>query len=536
MSEPKRPMEEWNSFVGSMGNTLARWTGAVGEYGVERWQALIGKVFNPPTEERKKEGKEADLLAWDELEREFKLEGADFAPIRHAMEEAAEGPWWWGWLTRIFVGAYATSTKLTAWYSGLGNLLQQRVNRQLRPNPVGMDVIGRWMMMNGDPKGAASDLFDRLGIPNAQQVMYLEAMRQFPALAEMLILVNRKIMTEDDAVDYMTRQGMTPDDAAKVIQLRHWHPAPSDLIMLAGREAFEEEAIRRFRLDQDLEEIDPAPFLKAGMSKEQMRWYWVAHWSNPSINQVFEMIHRKVRKPGPNGEPGGGGVFTLEDLEVYYRVADINPFFGDLLRQIAYRPLPRVDIRRMRQLGVLDRPAVKDAYGALGYSPEHSEMMTEFTERLVKGGAKNLTRAQITSVYKQGRMTAADYRSQLVDMGYDEEEAATIQELTDSELEVKRNADNIRAIGAEYKRKRIGRAEANAELNRLDLPALKIGDLLDQWDNEAIYSRKIPSRENVTEWAESGAIDRLEFRAMMRDLMYTDEVIGLYEGGISWPT
>ena len=133
-------------------------------------------------------------------------------------------------------------------------------------------------------------------------------------------------------------------------------------------------------------------------------------------------------------------------------------------------------------------------------------------------------------------MTAADYRSQLVDMGYDEEEAATIQELTDSELETKRSADNIRAIGAEYKRKRIGRAEANAELNRLDLPALKIGDLLDQWDNEAIYSRKIPSRENVTEWAESGAIDRLEFRAMMRDLMYTDDVIGLYEGGISWPT
>ena len=87
MSEPKRPMEEWNSFVGSMGNTLARWTGAVGEYGVERWQALIGKVFNPPTEERKGEGKEADLLAWDELEREFKLEGADFAPIRHAMEK-----------------------------------------------------------------------------------------------------------------------------------------------------------------------------------------------------------------------------------------------------------------------------------------------------------------------------------------------------------------------------------------------------------------------------------------------------------------
>ena len=40
----------------------------------------------------------------------------------------------------------------------------------------------------------------------------------------------------------------------------------------------------------------------------------------------------------------------------------------------------------------------------------------------------------------------------------------------------------------------------------------------------------------MTEWAESGSIDRLEFRAMMRDLMYTDEVIGLYEGGISWPT
>ncbi len=503
--------------------TLSKWIAAIARYISEIIIDWVSRAWHPnpsgPPPDIEKAGEDtfartmADIGESGVVGREIVEELKEIAKLPAILRYPI---WGWYWMTIL-------GTRIAGWVSAVSNLQAQRLNTDLRPNMISADTVIRWMLQNPDNAATVAGLLDKMGLPNEQQVLMLQALRQYPALGELLILVNRKEITLTEAIETLRAQGVNYDDATNMLKLRFWHPSPSDLVMLAGREAFEEEAIDRFNLDADLEQIDPEPFEKAGMTKEQMRWYWVAHWMNPSIQQVFEMIHRGALKP--DGKP-----FTLDDLDIFYRVADINPFFGDLLRQIAFRPLPRVDIRRMYAMGVLDREAVKTAYSALGYNPEHAEMMTEFTVRLAKGATKNLTRAQLGKAYKLGLTEPEMYLTQLQESGYDEGEAESIKAITDAEVQEKRDTDNIRAIAIQYKRRRVDTATTIADLSRLGISTARVTEYLDDWAAEKIVQRRLPTKEDVLKWRGSDQIDALEFRRMMRDLKFDEDTIDLYEG------
>jgi len=140
---------------------------------------------------------------------------------------------------------------------------------------------------------------------------------------------------------------------------------------MAVREAFTPEIAARFGQYQDL----PPDFVewvgKKGLSKEWAERYWAAHWSLPSPQQGFEMLHR--------------GVINEGDLNMLMRALDIMPFWRDKLIQIAYRPLTRVDVRRMFALGVLDVSGVRKAYTDLGYNDYNADLMTDFTIKYTEG-------------------------------------------------------------------------------------------------------------------------------------------------------
>lgn len=416
---------------------------------------------------------------------------------------------------------FISSKGLGDFLSAASALRSQSINADVRPSMIGMDALGRFVMQNPEFYEQVRDLFDKLGIPDEQQTMYLSGLRTLPGLVSLWTLTNREHMTEFDAVGYLVRQGYSDDDAYEVMKLREFYPSPTDIVTLAGREAFEEDAISQFKLDQDMPDKMFEAARKAGISDEVLRWYWVAHWQNPSLNQVFEMIHRGVEK-----EPGVK--FDLNDLDVYYRLADVNPYFGDMLRQIAYRPYTRVDIRRMYGVGVLDREGVKTAYTELGYDEEHAENVTEFVVRQESITERDLTKTHVDKLYQLGLIDGLDYMDYLEILGYSVEEAAWLKDLEDADLEEARIKARIAKVEYEFKRGMKDANEAGSSLSNLDIRGDAKDILISDWSDEQLVEEALPSKTDTIGWYESGLIDEVAFRAAMRRLRYSDDSIGLY--------
>ena len=191
---------------------------------------------------------------------------------------------------------------------------------------------------------------------------------------------------------------------------------------MSVREAFTPEIAGRFGQYEDLPREYVKWVGKKGLSAEWAERYWAAHWSLPSPQQGFEMLHR--------------GIITPDELRLLLRALDIMPFWRDKLIQISYNPLTRVDIRRMYNLDVLSEQDVYKCYLDIGYNDLNAKRLTEFTiklkiaqetktkERQQKAVIKEIstwTASQTLSFLKRGLITQERARHELQLLGYNEE-------------------------------------------------------------------------------------------------------------------
>lgn len=251
----------------------------------------------------------------------------------------------------------------------------------------------------------------------------------------------RKTLTTDEAVKRLKTAGYSEADAKMLLDLSLWIPGASDLIHMGVREAFRDDVAARFGYDEDF----PAEFGKwlerVGGSADWAKRYWRAHWTLPSVQMGYEMMHR--------------GIIDEDTLTLLLKVSDIPKFWRDKLVAMSYSPLTRVDVRRMYGMGVLTREDVKRSYLDLGYSELNAERMTEFTVRYEAGdeGDTNAKNREITSSlvlkgYQKGVYNRTEAYSRLLGLRYLPEDAEFLLTLEDT----KRVVDNIPDPLPEYQR------------------------------------------------------------------------------------
>ncbi|GAJ06092.1 unnamed protein product, partial [marine sediment metagenome] len=98
----------------------------------------------------------------------------------------------------------------------------------------------------------------------------------------------REGKSDETIAEELVGKGFYPEDADKLVKVSHFYPSPGDLVRWQAREVFEPEMIRRYGLDAEYEEIEKAPFYGAGMTEEQIKNYWMAHWEHASWTEVQE--------------------------------------------------------------------------------------------------------------------------------------------------------------------------------------------------------------------------------------------------------
>lgn len=209
------------------------------------------------------------------------------------------------------------------------------------------------------------DLISRGGIHPDYVHDYLDAILTKPATEDVIAYELRQDPSLNNLSNELRKIGVHENYHHVYKELAYQIPPVADIITMAVREAFTPDIAARFGQYQDL----PPEFVdwvgKKGLSREWAERYWAAHWSLPSVQQGFEMLHR--------------GIIGTKDINMLMRALDIMPYWRNKLIEMAYRPLTRVDVRRMYALGVLDVSGINKAYRDIGYNEYNADLMTNFT-------------------------------------------------------------------------------------------------------------------------------------------------------------
>jgi hypothetical protein len=343
--------------------------------------------------------------------------------------------------------------------------------------------------------------------------------RNIPPPTTIIQWLRRGFISQSEAEAMLRRLGYPAAYTGAYLNSVWQLPSVTDLIRMGVREVFTPEIAQRFGQFQDV----PQQFLlwaeKVGIDSQWALNYWAAHWDLPSIEQGFEMLHR--------------GVINRDDLELLLRAADVMPYWRDKLLAISYRPVNRVDIRRMFQAGVVDRDRVYQVYLAQGYAPEDASALADWVAKTYKPGGEgarqrhlDLTEAAIRAAYARRLITRDDALERLQDIGYDENEADFILSIWDfdfyrdpsqrSDLQPKQLTRSV--IEEAYARGLVDKNRAAAQLEDLGFTPEDAALLLELVDLRQHQEAADLQAQAAVERYRAGIIDEAQLAAELRDL------------------
>jgi len=329
---------------------------------------------------------------------------------------------------------------------------------------------------------------------------------------------------DSEVAEILVAHGWEAQEAKRMVEVAHFYPSPADLVNWQAKEVFEPEMIKHYGLDAELGELDLSMFKRAGMTEEQARNYWIAHWEHPSWNQLQEMLFRI-----PD--------VTEEEVRRWFKLMEVPPFWRQHMIDTAYHPYTRVDVRRMHKIGVFgtgeDADAkLRTAYTDLGFHGEQADNMVLFTKKYNmqsgESASRDLTRSMIERAYDIGyiqRDTAHDYLS---GMGYDEDEVTFIIGSLDADRALSSGGDWLTLLKNQLTSGLRTRSEVEQKLADLGFDGQAVSHYADLFEAWAEEPTKTPSKTDVKSWLAHGVITEAAARGYLGNLGYTTGHIEMY--------
>ena len=350
--------------------------------------------------------------------------------------------------------------------------------------------------------------------PKYQQ-HYIDAVLTKPNSSDLLAYHLRQENDLRGLGDDLKRIGIHPKYLEVYETLAHQIPPVSDIITMAVREAFSPRTAERFGQYEDFPEDFAKYAAQQGLTEEWSKRYWAAHWALPSLTQGFDMFHR--------------GIIDRDDLTLLMKAQDTMPFWRDKLIQMAYKPLTRVDVRRMYKEGILDEKGVYKAYQDVGYSDENAEAMTEFTVKQTLSSLAKFSTTDVVKAYTQRMIEKSDAKSIMRALGLKSADIDYILSTADYKKEWERTEQRIKAIRNLYRKGEYNENQTRGQLLQLDMPTGQVDDLMEQWwfDKEA-DGVATWSKAETLKFIKTGAITKARGRKELESMGYDDEHINLY--------
>jgi len=363
---------------------------------------------------------------------------------------------------------------------------------------------------------------ERAGLSDEKIAQILQIRFSPLALAENVTALRREFISPETFRANLRALSLSEEDIDLADKLSFRLPPIGDLIRMVVRDVYDDDVVEAGELRKD---IDTFPFETAeqlGLSREWSERYWMAHWSLPSLQQGFEMLHRN----------------QIDDtgLTALFKAADVAPGYWEPLKQIAYRPFTRVDVRRMNLfLPDFGAAEVKRSYKDIGYDDEKAQTLTDFTIAYNDGARKgskarerDLTKSDIIGMYNDGVLSPKETEDYLERLGYDENEVRVLIEREDIQALVKERKADIQNIIEQAKIKALTFEEAQDRLAALDLTRTETNKALADLARATEARTRTPSKADLDEWLNLTLLDTTEYADELRALGYADKYVDLY--------
>lgn len=344
----------------------------------------------------------------------------------------------------------------------------QAMMQEARPSLIPMEPLIEALFKKPNMETEIVEVLNRLGISdNLQELLKVAGTSVLgPEGLQQAYLRNE---IDDSQLHDMLKANRLGDESIDLLKkLYEIIPPVQDIIAMAVREVFSPDVVERFGQMQDFPPEFAEWAKKQGLSTFWAKNYWAAHWNLPSPLQGFEMLHRDV--------------IGKSDLDTLLRALDVMPYWRDKLTEIAYNPLTRVDVRRMYGLGVLDESAVFSAYKDVGYNDENADLMTEFTKAFVGEKERELTKADVLSLFKKAGLTENEAAQKLMELGYNEQNSWLLLYRAMYEVQKEMKTKAVSSIKKLYVAGKITETDAISKLASYNMAANEINQYMEIWD------------------------------------------------------
>lgn len=464
--------------------------------------------------------------------------GAFDLPVPDDVSSLAEVdgiPATWGLKGMSWVGATLGSPLgllpfLTIVYqAGLAENQANDARRAYRPSRIPPDVYAR-LVHRGyiDPSkdtGWTQDIHEQ-GWSQERVDALMESYRVLLTTGEVRELYLRGKLGEGDAskteaIARIMQHGITEADAIKLFDIFFYIPPVQDLVNWSAKEVFEPEMRKKYGLDDEFEKLDLSLYAQTGVSPEQARNYWRAHWQHPGLTTIQELLHRTD--------------FTEADFWEWFKLVEIPPYWRDKLIQIAYNPFTRVDIRRMYREGVLNKQEVIDAYHEIGSDDWHAGKLAEWTfkhyapeDTSEDKEVRDLTKAEILRGYEDKVIPRELAINGLLNIDYSPSTAEFLVILRDVKIAEARTKEELSYIGGAYKLGLLSDAEMEAKLGNLDLTGEQQEYYVEKFRRTDTQKVVVPSKADFKRWLKLEIISVPIFRDYLVKQGYITEHIEYY--------
>lgn len=378
-----------------------------------------------------------------------------------------------------------------------------------------------------------------------------------PSPSEIAILKRRGYFDVEPA-DYrelMRLAGVAPTNERWYEELTAFVPGASDIVRFMTRDAMDDAVAKRYNLDKDFEtklygaggKVAPgqaADWMRAnGVSEEQMRAFWRAHWDIPSNTALYEMYHRlredraavaewddratgmdadaAVKRLGPRPP-----VVALSDVRRALEINDMAPEWVDPLLAISFHPINRTDLIDGYHAGSVSEAQFISGMRDNGYSPENAKSLLDIQR--AKKGARLANQSGVMSVrkvmryYREGAITSARADELMAPVIIDPVQRQRLIQGADAEAEADVRVAFLKRARRAYFTGGWTDEGLAIEFQARGIDPARGEQLRRQWFHEREGRFKEPSAKMVVDWCKHGIISPDDAYARLRRIGYDD--------------
>jgi hypothetical protein len=372
------------------------------------------------------------------------------------------------------------------------------------------------------------DAFDRVGVSKDLAKLYWRAHWQLPSPTQGYEMLHRELITMDQLRELLKLADYAPGYVDALIGSAYLQPGRIDLRRMweVGSITDRAELVKRYsHLGYNAADSELLADFSIRVS-ERTAQNAAERKRSPIAREIVRSFVQGTMSRELATQALTGIGFTPED-------ADAKLKEGEYGRERDRTDRIRDAVGRLYTRGQIDRDTAVSRLQYYGFFEQEISIMfdswdidrelRELTE--AERHERDLSRSDIVSAFDLGLLTPSDAFASLTAIGYDDQEATTILELSaakQARQEAKVEQDNIRI---QYLNRRIEREEASARLDAIGTFAERRDSLLERWTTE----REEKAPDLPISWLErlifNALISEDDARAELQRRGFTDQEI-----------